>query len=272
VSSSSSDTSSPGSRRADEETVRRLAGTAAREAVRAPSPAEKATAIRRMFSVVAPRYDLLNHLLSLNIDRSWRRRTVDRLLERCDPGATILDSCAGTLDLARELAGRETFRGRVVACDFTLQMLVHGRSKKPPLPVGIACADALRLPFTDGSLDGAMVGFGVRNLAGLDAGLDEFARVLRPHAPLVILEFATPPRQPLRAAYLFYFRRILPQVGRLISGHGSAYTYLPESVLGFPEPDAFAERMRAAGFDDVVWETVTGGIAAIHAGLRRPNP
>jgi len=269
LSSSSSDTSSPGSRKDDEETVRRLAGTAARDAVQAPSPAEKATAIRRMFSVVAPRYDLLNHLLSLNIDRSWRRRTVDRLLERCNADGTVLDSCAGTLDLARELAGRKTFHGRVVACDFTLAMLEHGRSKRPPLPVAIACADALSLPFADGSLDGAMVGFGVRNLADPVAGLDEFARVLRPRAPLVILEFATPLRQPLRAAYLFYFRRILPQLGRLISGHGSAYTYLPESVLGFPRPAAFAGRMRDAGFDDVTWETVSGGIAAIHGGVRR---
>jgi demethylmenaquinone methyltransferase/2-methoxy-6-polyprenyl-1,4-benzoquinol methylase len=256
---------SRGTRNGDEETVRRLAGRAARDAVHAPSPADKATAIRRMFSVVAPRYDLLNHLLSLNIDRSWRRRTIDRLLERCGPDATILDSCAGTLDLARELAGRSGFHGRVVACDFTMPMLEHGRRKRPPLPIRIACADALQLPFAGHSLDGAMVGFGVRNLADIDDGIEEFARVLRPGAPLIILDFATPRRQPLRAAYLFYFRSILPRVGRWISGHGSAYTYLPESVLKFPEPDALADRLRGAGFEEVCWEPLTGGIAAIHA-------
>jgi demethylmenaquinone methyltransferase/2-methoxy-6-polyprenyl-1,4-benzoquinol methylase len=220
-----------------------------------------------MFSAVAPRYDLLNHLLSLNIDRRWRRLAVDRLLEHAPAGGTILDACAGTLDLAREVATRPRFRGRVVASDFAVPMLAAGKAKVRGLRVGVAAADTLRMPLADGSIDGATVGFGVRNLADLDAGLIEFARVLKPGAPLVILEFTTPPRQPLRAAYLLYFRRILPLIGRLVSGHGSAYDYLPESVIAFPEPAELAERLKAAGFADVRWELVTGGIAAVHVGM-----
>jgi demethylmenaquinone methyltransferase/2-methoxy-6-polyprenyl-1,4-benzoquinol methylase len=232
---------------------------------RAPGRAE---AVQRMFSAVAPRYDLLNHLLSLNIDRRWRRLAVDRLLVLARLDGTILDACAGTLDLAREVATRQAFTGRVVASDFAVPMLAAGVAKVRGLPVGVAAADTLRMPLATGSIDGAIVGFGVRNLADLDAGLAEFARVLRPGAPLVILEFTTPPRQPLRAAYLLYFRRILPLIGRLVSGHGSAYDYLPESVLAFPEPDALADRMSAVGFRDVRWELVTGGIVAVQIGLR----
>jgi demethylmenaquinone methyltransferase/2-methoxy-6-polyprenyl-1,4-benzoquinol methylase len=232
---------------------------------RAPGRAE---AVQRMFSAVAPRYDLLNHLLSLNIDRRWRRLAVDRLLELARLDGTILDACAGTLDLAREVATRQAFTGRVVASDFAVPMLAAGVAKVRGLPVGVAAADTLRMPLATGSIDGAIVGFGVRNLADLDAGLAEFARVLRPGPPLVILEFTTPPRQPLRAAYLLYFRRILPLIGRLVSGHGSAYEYLPESVLAFPEPDALADRMSAVGFRDVRWELVTGGIVAVQIGLR----
>jgi demethylmenaquinone methyltransferase/2-methoxy-6-polyprenyl-1,4-benzoquinol methylase len=246
----------------------RLTGEAARDAVYAPGPDEKATAIRRMFSLVAPRYDLLNHLLSLNIDRRWRRRAIDRLLERCRPDGVVLDACAGTLDLAVELARRPGFRGRVVASDFSLPMLEQGRGKTPGLRLNVTCGDALRLPFRDAALDGATVGFGVRNLGSLDAGLRELARVLRPGAPLVILEFATPQRQPLRAAYLFYFRRLLPLIGKVVSGHGGAYAYLPASVLNFPEPEALSRRMVAAGFADIRWELLTGGIAAIHVGSR----
>jgi demethylmenaquinone methyltransferase / 2-methoxy-6-polyprenyl-1,4-benzoquinol methylase len=231
-------------------------------------PDQKAKAVQRMFSGVAPRYDLLNHLLSLNIDRSWRRWAVDRLLGRCPDGGVVLDSCAGTLDLAAELVARPGFAGRVLACDFTLQMLERGRPKVRARPVDIVCADALRLPVAPGTLDAAMVAFGVRNLSRLDDGLCEFARVLKAGAPLVILEFTTPARQPLRGLYLLYFRRILPLIGRLVSGHGSAYSYLPDSVLGFPPPSRLASRLEQAGFHSVEWTLVTGGIAAIHVATR----
>jgi demethylmenaquinone methyltransferase/2-methoxy-6-polyprenyl-1,4-benzoquinol methylase len=242
-----------------------------RPAVRDREPG-RAEAVRRMFSALAPRYDLLNHLLSLNIDRRWRRKAVDRLLEHAPADGTILDACAGTLDLARELAGRDAFRGRVFASDFAVPMLVRGVAKVAGLGVGVAAADTLMLPLASASIDGAMVGFGVRNLEDLDVGLTEFARILRPGAPLVVLEFTTPPRQPLRAAYLLYFRRILPLVGRFVSGHDAAYDYLPESVLAFPEPAELAARMQNAGFSPVRYDRLSGGIAAIHSGLRTLAP
>ena len=233
-----------------------------------PPPEEKAAAVQRMFGAIAPRYDLLNHLLSLNLDRRWRRKAVDRLLAGGARSGTFLDSCAGTLDLTAELAGREGFAGRVVACDFAYPMLERGASKVRALPADAVCADALRLPLRDGSVAGATVGFGIRNVASLEAGLAEFARVLRPGARLVILEFTTPRWTPFRAVYLFYFQRILPWIGRRISRHGSAYAYLPASVLEFPAPEDLAERLRTIGFRDVSWKAEAGGIVAIHEAVR----
>ena len=219
-----------------------------------------------MFTAIAPRYDFLNHLLSLNVDRSWRRAAVARLGWEARPDGVYLDLCAGTMDLAAELARQHGFRGRVIGADFAVPMLVRGRGKAArAVPVG---ADALALPFPDARFDGALVGFGARNLADLDAGLEEAARVLKPGARLVILEFATPRFAPLRAAYLFYFRRILPAIGRWVSKHRDAYTYLPESVLAFPDPDALARRFAAAGFSDVTFDLLTGGICAVHHGTR----
>lgn len=234
-----------------------------------PPPEEKAAAVRRMFDAIAPRYDLLNHVLSANRDRAWRRRAVDILLAGREPGGTWLDVCSGTMDLTREIAGRPGFEGRVLGLDFAFEMLRGGTAKLEGLPAARACADALRLPVADASVDGVTVGFGVRNLASIEAGLAEFARVLKPGGRLVILEFTTPGWQPFRALYLAYFRRILPFLGSLVSKHGTAYRYLPESVLAFPEPPALAGLMEAAGFDGVRWETRTGGIVAIHVGERR---
>jgi demethylmenaquinone methyltransferase/2-methoxy-6-polyprenyl-1,4-benzoquinol methylase len=233
-----------------------------------PAREEKAAAVRRMFSSIAPRYDLLNHLLSANVDKVWRRRAVDRLGWERAPAGTYLDNCAGTLDLAVELARRAGFRGRVVGSDFTFAMLERGADKLAQLPVEPACADALTLPFGDAAFDGATVGFGVRNLADLDAGLAEMARVLKPGARLVILEFTTPSWQPFRALYLGYFLKVLPLVGRMVSKHSTAYTYLPESVRQFPEPPELAARLERAGFRDVAWKTLSGGIAALHGGVR----
>jgi demethylmenaquinone methyltransferase / 2-methoxy-6-polyprenyl-1,4-benzoquinol methylase len=221
-----------------------------------------------MFTAIAPRYDFLNHLLSLNVDRSWRRTAVARLGWEAKPDGTYLDLCAGTLDLAAELASREGFRGRVIGADFVVPMLALGRDKAPPPRTVPVAADALALPFPAARFDGALVGFGVRNLVDLDGGLREAARVLKPGARLVILEFATPRLAPLRAIYLFYFRRILPAIGRLVSKHREAYTYLPESVLAFPEPEALSQRLTAAGFSRVRFERLTGGICVVHYGTR----
>ncbi len=233
-----------------------------------PPAEEKSAAVRRMFGAIAPRYDLLNHLLSLNIDRLWRRRAVALLLRGRAPVGRFLDVCAGTFDFALALARRRGFRGLVVGSDFALTMLERGLPKIRGTPVRPACADALALPFPDAAFDGATVGFGVRNLADLPAGLRELLRVLRPGGRLVILEFTTPGWQPFRGLYFFYFKRILPLVGRLVSGHGSAYTYLPASVLEFPEPPQLAALMEAAGFRDVSWRRWTGGIVAAHVAER----
>ena len=228
--------------------------------------AEKRAYVRGMFTAIAPRYDLLNHLLSLNVDRRWRRLAVDRLGWERSPEGTFLDLCTGTMDLAAELGNRPGFGGRVVAADFVQAMLIRGRGKSSR---AVPCnADALVLPFADASFEGATVGFGVRNLMDLDAGLREAARVLKPGARLVVLEFPTPPSQPLRALYLAYSRHLLPLVGRFVSKHRDAYTWLPESVRSFPGPAELGERMRAAEFGAVRYELLFGGICAIHVGNR----
>ena len=221
-----------------------------------------------MFSAIAPRYDLLNHLLSLGIDRRWRRAAVDRLAWEARPRGLYLDACAGTLDLAAELAGRRGFSGRVVGADFAAPMLKLGAGKGRPGGIRSVAADSLELPFPSGCFDGATVGFGVRNLADLGAGLAELARVLRPGARLVVLEFTTPVWPPFRALYLFYFHRLLPLIGRAVSRHPTAYSYLPASVSTFPAPDALRERLGQAGFRDCGCRLLTGGIAALHWGTR----
>lgn len=230
---------------------------------RTDPPGERARAIRAMFSAIAPRYDLLNHLLSLNIDRLWRRRAVSRLAWESRPDGRYLDACAGTYDLALELARRPGFTGTVIAIDFAHAMLREGRHKIARRRVAPACADALKLPLAGASIDGAVVGFGVRNLTDIDSGLRELRRVLRPGGRLVVLDFAMPTRQPLKGLYRFYFTRAVPFVGRLISKHSYAYSYLPESVLSFSEPAELGERMRAAGFLDVGWKLLAGGIASL---------
>lgn len=227
----------------------------------------RAAQVRRIFSEIAPRYDLLNHVLSLNIDRRWRGKAVRDLGWERQPEGIYLDACAGTFDLSLELARRPGFVGHVMAADFAQPMLVQGCAKLEGTPVSPVCGDTLRLPFPDASFDGVSVGFGVRNLADLERGLADMRRVLRPGAHLVILEFTVPTNIVMKACYMLYFTRILPVVGRLVSGHPWAYTYLPESVKEFPDPEGLAAFMRAAGFVDVRWKTLSGGIAALHVGV-----
>jgi demethylmenaquinone methyltransferase/2-methoxy-6-polyprenyl-1,4-benzoquinol methylase len=216
-----------------------------------------------MFSAIAPRYDLLNHLLSLNIDRSWRRRAVDRLAWESEPGGIYLDACAGTYDLALELVRRPDFAGRIVAVDFSQPMLRHGIAKIDGHPVFPLCADALRIPLGSDVFDGAMVAFGVRNLVDVDAGLRELKRALKPGARLVILDFAMPKNHLLGRLYRLYFTRLLPSIGRLVSKHSFAYKYLPESVLSFSAPSELGARLTAAGYLDVEWELLTAGVACV---------
>ncbi len=241
--------------------------TEQREALEAASGgAHKRAYVQRIFSEIAPRYDLLNHLLSLNIDRQWRRRAIAALEWPRAPSGLYLDLCAGTMDVAVELARTGGFRGTVIAADFAEPMLRAGRPKVRGIQVIPAVGDALRLPLRDGSAAGAIVAFGVRNLADLDAGLREARRVLLPGGRFVILEFSMPRARLIGAAYRFYFRRVLPAIGRVVSGHPTAYRYLPESVATFPVEEELASRMTQAGFANVWWKSLRFGIAAIHCG------
>jgi demethylmenaquinone methyltransferase/2-methoxy-6-polyprenyl-1,4-benzoquinol methylase len=229
---------------------------------------EKRAYVRSAFEQIAPRYDLLNHLLSLNIDRRWRRQALQALAWQQAPDGDYLDLCAGTLDMGATLSGQRGFGGFIVGADFALPMLQAGAGKAPRSAVAPVAADAQQLPLRDGSIDGAVVAFGIRNVASLDAALREVHRVLVPGGTFVILEFTTPHARLLRMLYHFYFHRLLPVIGGTISGHRSAYRYLPQSVAHFPAEPELARRLTAAGFRVVRWASLTLGGAAIHVGRR----
>lgn len=239
-------------------------------AVAAAGGAEKREYVRRIFSEIAPRYDLLNHLLSFNIDRRWRAKAIAQLGWERWPEGRFVDLCAGTLDVGAQLSATPGFRGTVLATDFAEPMLRAGEGKAPRHTLVPIVADALALPLPDGSADGAIVAFGIRNVASLDRALAEVRRVLAPGARFVILEFSTPRSALVRLGYHAYFHHILPAVGRIVSGHRTAYRYLPRSVANFPVAEELATRMRAAGFADVRWMSLTLGVAAVHVGEKRP--
>ena len=236
-------------------------------AAAAGSP-EKRAYVRSVFSQIAPRYDLLNHLLSFNIDKRWRRRAVSALRWERDPSGVYVDLCAGTMDVANELARRPRFRGLVLGTDFAEPMLRFGRQKVASRPVVPVVADAVQLPLRSGTAAGAIVAFGARNLESLDAGIAEAFRVLRDGATFVILEFSMPRLSLVRVFYRFYFHHVLPTLGRLVSRHPTAYRYLPESVDNFPNEEELTRRMSQAGFNNVRVTRLSFGIAAIHAGER----
>jgi demethylmenaquinone methyltransferase/2-methoxy-6-polyprenyl-1,4-benzoquinol methylase len=223
-------------------------------------------AIRDMFAEVAPRYDLLNRLLSARRDVAWRRAAAREL--GLPAGARVLDLCCGTGDQALTLSAGGY---RVTAGDFCLPMLARAEPKYAAAagrrPLGLA-ADTLRLPFADGGYDGATVSFGLRNLADLDAGLAEIARCLRPGGRVAFLEFALPRPRPLRAAYLFYFTRVLPWIGARLSHRGSAYRYLPQSAVAFPQRDELLARMAAAGLGGGRWQDLTCGVAVLYTAAK----
>lgn len=229
---------------------------------------EKRAYVRTVFEQIAPRYDLLNHLLSFNIDKRWRRRALRVLDWRRAPRGRYLDLCAGTLDVGAQLAAEPAFAGFIMGADFALPMLQAGAGKAPRSKLAPVAADAQRLPLADDSMDGAIVAFGIRNVASLDVALEEVHRVLAPASRFVILEFTTPRWFLVRAVYHLYFHHVLPLIGGIISGHRTAYRYLPKSVANFPAEGELAARMTRAGFADVKWESLSFGIAAIHSGVK----
>lgn len=220
--------------------------------------------IQAMFAGVAPRYDLLNRLLSMRLDGLWRRRAARAV--GAWPGQEVLDLCCGTGDQAVAIARRGA---RVVAADFCLPMLALAQGKlerrgKPRL----ASADALSLPFGSERFDGVTVSFGLRNVAELDRALAEILRVLKHGGRLVVLECAVPRSALVRGPYMFYFTRILPRIGALLSPRGSAYDYLPSSVLEFPLREAFTGRMLGAGFAEAEWRDLTAGTICMYVGRK----
>jgi demethylmenaquinone methyltransferase/2-methoxy-6-polyprenyl-1,4-benzoquinol methylase len=225
--------------------------------------------VRGMFGSIAPRYDLLNHLLSLNIDRYWRARTVQRVSSvLARPDARVLDLCCGTGDLMLALQARG--QAVVYGSDFCHPMLVaaHHKVEQRRVRSVLFEADALRLPVADASIDLITIAFGFRNLSNYRQGLRELMRVLSPGGLAAILEFSTPPNPVLSRLYAFYSRAILPTIGGWISGSKEAYSYLPESVRKFPGAEGLAEQMRDAGFTNVRFERMTAGIVALHLGER----
>ena len=226
--------------------------------------------VQAMFSDIAPTYDLLNRTLSFGVDRLWRKRAVASLLQNYSGNeARYLDLATGTADVALEVRRQAKGGARIMGVDFAYPMLARGKTKaaaqNAPLP--LVQGDGLSLPFKDAAFDGLIIAFGLRNFEDREAGLAEMGRVLRAGGRLVVLEFGHPVGL-FGLLYAFYFRVLLPVVGRLVSAHRSAYNYLPSTVYEFPEADQLSAMMREAGFRDVSHRPMTGGIAGLHTGVR----
>jgi demethylmenaquinone methyltransferase/2-methoxy-6-polyprenyl-1,4-benzoquinol methylase len=228
-----------------------------------------AHAVRQMFNSIAPRYDLLNHVLSANIDRLWWRKTARRFRPvLANPAAAILDICCGTGDMTMALLKYRPRQARpIIAADFARAMLSRGAQKFEGRGAVAIEADALHLPLRSGSLDLIVTAFGFRNLANYEAGLREFLRVLKPGGQLGILDFSEPGGL-IGKAYAIYFRRVLPSIGRLICGKDGPYNYLPTSVGNFPSPPRMLELMQAGGYTDCRWQAYTFGIAGLYTATR----
>ena len=234
----------------------------------ADNPKGAAAAVREMFTSIAPRYDLLNHVLSFNVDRIWWRRaarTFASVLK--SPTCHVLDLCCGTGDMAFALRRQANASAFISGADFSHAMLRLAAKKSRGTTLRWIEADALRLPFPDGQFDLVTSAFGFRNLADYDAGLHEISRVLRTGGECGILDFGEP-KGLFGSFYRFYFRHILPRVGTLISGVKGPYSYLPASVERFPDPNGMLERMRRAGFREAIWTPYTLGIAGLYRGKK----
>jgi len=235
----------------------------------ASDEASAARAVRQMFDAIAPRYDLLNHVLSANVDRLWWRRAARRFRETLsDPDAAILDICCGTGDMTMALLKHRPQTARpILAADFSRAMLSRGAKKFQQSGAVPLEADALHLPLRSASLDLVVSAFGFRNLANYEAGLREFHRVLKPGGQLGILEFSEP-GGPIGKAYAVYFRRVLPAIGRAICGEAGAYNYLPTSVGNFPPPTEMLALLASTGYTQCSWAPYTFGIAGLYTARR----
>ncbi len=231
-----------------------------------------ARAVREMFGGIAKRYDFLNHFLSINTDKRWRRLVRRKLAGiLADPSAVVLDVACGTGDLANEL--QHDSAAKVIGTDFCRPMLAVAAQKnakygKNKTAIPYVEGDALALPFSSESFDAVTIAFGLRNLANFADGLKELRRVLKPGGRLAVLEFSAPVVPGFRQAFQFYFSHVLPRIGGAVSGSRGAYEYLPNSVSKFPDQKNLAEMMREVGFAEVEYQNLTGGIAAIHVGTR----
>ena len=231
--------------------------------------AAHARAVREMFSGIASRYDLLNHVLSLNIDKRWRRKVRSLLQQILDnKDAVVLDVACGTGDLSIEL--NRDAKAKVIGTDFCRPMLTvaHGKNDSEHLEIPYVEGDAMNLSFADDSFDALTIAFGLRNLANFSAGLHDLHRVLKPAGRIVILEFSSPVLPGFRQLFNFYFANVLPRIGGAVSGSRGAYEYLPDSVSKFPNQKALVAMMEQTGFSDVKYQNLTGGIAAIHVGTK----
>lgn len=224
--------------------------------------------VQKMFNSIAERYDLLNHLLSMGVDRGWRKRLVKLMSE--DNPKNILDLATGTADLS--IAAIKINPDKITGTDIAEEMLAIGQQKINKLGLSdkiiLLVADSENLPFKDAEFDAAMVAFGVRNYENLHQGLSEMCRVLKPGAKAFILEFSKPQKFPVKQLFQFYSRFVLPIIGKLVSKHSSAYTYLPESIAAFPRDDQFIKIMLSAGFSHAEYEILSFGITNLYIGKK----
>lgn len=235
----------------------------------APDEKRASEWVQRMFAGIAPRYDLLNHLLSFNIDRSWRKALLEEVRPALEnPRAIVLDLCCGTGDVYLDFS--VLAKAQVIGADFCHPMLTaaYAKARRKNIRPALLEADALTLPFAEGELDCVSIAFGFRNLANYTGGLIELLRVLKPGGQVAILEFSHPSNIFVKLGYGFHSRVILPAIGTIVSGSREAYTYLPSSIRKFPRAPALADMMRSAGFARAEYQLLTGGIAALHIGTK----
>jgi demethylmenaquinone methyltransferase/2-methoxy-6-polyprenyl-1,4-benzoquinol methylase len=239
-------------------------------AERSTSEIEHAIAVREMFAGIAGRYDFLNHFLSGNIDKRWRRIVADKLRDVLDrPDAIVLDVACGTGDLSIELARNS--KARVIGSDFCRPMLSIAAEKIGALDkiIPLVEGDAMSLSFPDRTFDAVTIAFGLRNLSNFEDGIHELNRILKPGGKFAVLEFSSPVIPGFRQIFNFYFSHVLPVLGGAVSGSRGAYEYLPDSVLKFPNQKSLASLLERSGFRDVEYQNLTGGIAALHTGVKK---